>query len=177
MNSDRDQQIVKMRRDGATYRQIACNYGLSAERIRQITSRYEDCEERTRDLQHLSVEMRAPGGLTRRWPSSYLISALGFSRRAAGILIRHFDSEAVETLSLIELLDFILPKEYPANCPTIENIPAFRVRNLAIILHASLVNRLCELEFGEIFRTEINERKAELQKYLEPHGLARYLEK
>jgi DNA-directed RNA polymerase sigma subunit (sigma70/sigma32) len=45
---ERNQQIAKMRRDGATYKEISKAYGISVERVRQIVWRQKVMEKNRR---------------------------------------------------------------------------------------------------------------------------------
>lgn len=175
MNGARDRRILLMRQQRSTYREIARSCGVSVERIRQILMKYKDTEKRKDDFQYISGELRKTNDIKRRWSSSYLLNALGFSARASNGMISYFHSRAVNRLSVEEILDFILPKEYSYELTPEKNIPVLRVRNIGIILFASLVNRLCDLELGKTFSLEVQQRKMNLMKYLRHHGLSHYI--
>jgi len=168
IHAERNIEILRMRKEGATYQQIAQAANLSPERIRQIIAQ-ADADVKREQMLH---RIRLSNDINRNWPHNDLLSALGFSNRATSVLLKHFAAQGIQYLSLKELLDFLLPDEYSLDAYTMANLPVFRVKHLGSIIYASLVNRISGLNLGNAFDDEVRRRKAKLMEYFKRHHLS-----
>jgi hypothetical protein len=169
--SNRDAEILRMRQEGASYREIAQAFNLSLERIRQIVKQDSIASKREQMYHFIAEETRLSNDLDKKWPCSDFLYAFGFSKRAISVLMKHFESSGMQVISLKELLDFLLPNDYSGNDYTWMNVPAFRVKYLGITIYRSVVNKICELDLGITFQEEVSKRKEKLIKHLKSNNI------
>ena len=166
----RNALIVELRREGLTYKEIAQRVDLTRERVRQLLKQAERAARQNQELEAIAVETRSSNDLTRKWPCFYLINAMGFPRRAIIILTKYFSDAGVQELSLVDLLDLLLPHEYAPHDLYLVDIPALQIKFMGSTTFVSVINRVGKLDLGDAFTNEVKTRKAKLLQVLVRHG-------
>jgi transcriptional regulator with XRE-family HTH domain len=107
---ERNRQILEMRKEGLSQREVAQRFGLSPSRIYLIERRDAAdrslAERRTR----LREEIRVADDLDRMWPVEDLIDVVGLIVVTRKRLMDHFLAAGKSQISLHELMDMCLDR-------------------------------------------------------------------
>jgi hypothetical protein len=171
-------EILRLKSEGQTHSQIGQHFGRSGSLIGHILK-----VERLRALsaersQAIRTEIRASNDIGRRLPMDDLFCVLNPIPRVEAILRRHFKRQGIEALSLLDMMDFLIPVVEDAKgsraCPDYEEylryMPAYRVKNLGQILYAAMIKAMSAVDCGEAFRVEWTARKKRLRDHLIGRG-------
>ncbi len=131
-------EVVRMRREGLTYRQIGEHFRISSSRVGHIIKAADKHDREAVRADTLRLELRASGGLTKKVPLADVLCLLDLSGRGKDQLQKWCNSESISGLSLLDLMDMLLPiVEHPKGYYDL--MPAYKVRGLGIIIRTSFV--------------------------------------
>jgi DNA-binding transcriptional MerR regulator len=160
--AERNKQILQLRNEGVSRKEVATKFELSRCRIQLIEK--QDAAESTlaERRAQLREEIRTADHLDRLWPITDLLDALLLIVVTRKRLIDHFVKLGKEQLSLRELMDMCL--EAPVEGFDFMSTPLLRVHGLGKKGFWSVVNRLTEMDLGERVNQEWKKRLAQIQR-------------
>jgi len=177
----RNTEIIRLREQGITYQEIADSFDICRSRVGQIVNKYE-VEERCRQQAEKYRELfKSADDIEKKFQKDVIIEGLLFERRAAISIKRYFDSQDISEISIKDVMNFLTSdfKKLPAE--PWEAMPAYKQKHIGVKTYSSLVHHLSELDLGEAFNTEWQNRLEKLARYLItinwhiPSFLRRYL--
>ena len=86
-NQNRDAQIIKMNKNGASYGKISKIFNISRERVRQIVKKPEIASKHNERRIGLLYTIKHADDINKKWPLEELISAMQFSTKATNTLV------------------------------------------------------------------------------------------
>ena len=166
----RNDEIVRKRKAGATYRAISSEFGLSPGRIQQIVQESiieKKCQERSAKL---VGEIRRFDEINKSWPTETLINDLQLPWKGRQCLRNHFCCHKTDEISLKNIMDFLIPnfEEIPDNF--YEACPAFKQNNVGHKTYYGLIHFFSEQDFGHAFQIEWMIRLRKLMRCLKERG-------
>lgn len=162
-------EVVQMRQEGLTYRQIGKHFGISSSRVGHVIKAADNRAREAARAETLRLELRASGGLTKKIPFDDLLCLLDLSARGKDQLQKWCNCEGIAELSLLDLMNMLLPVvEHPKEYYDL--MPAYKVRGLGQIIYAELIKAVSALDCGGNCEQEWTARKKRLRKYLRKQG-------
>lgn len=162
-------EVVQMRREGLTYRQIGQHFRISSSHVGHII---KAADIRTRDAaraEALRQELRISDDCSKKMSVEDVLYLLDLSGRAKDQLQKWCECEGIVELSLLDLMDMLLPVvEHPAQYYDL--MPAFKVHGLGKKIYAELIRSVSALDCGHTCEDEWTARKKSLKKHLRDLG-------
>ena len=158
----RNAEIIKARKEGATYTAIAATFNLSRSRIQQITSRAERAEEKRLRSERLKVAIRESNDLDRKWPTDFLLGSLSFPWLPNRALKRYYNDNNLSEISLKDLMGFIMPELGMPGANRWITPPALKQKGIGFKTHKLLVAHLSKQDLGNLFNAEWEKRTKKL---------------
>jgi len=177
----RGSRILEMRKDGASYRKIGNNFGISKARVRQILLQHKQDNDRRQRSEEIRRLFSSSNDIEEKWPKDVIVDGLLLQGRPRWSLQRHLDYRYVTEASLKDVMDFLIADYEKLPTDPREAMPAYRQKNVGRKTYSSLVHHLSEQDLGEAFNTEWARRLEKLMRYLTRTGqhvpllLRRYL--
>lgn len=151
-------EILRLHAAGQPRSTIPGLVGCSRENVRKVLLREADKlarQNQTDELRHL---IHTDGNMDRKWPVSDLLKAVSFATNINSVLAAFLSRHCVDTCSLRDLLDMLLPScTHPALC--LDEIPFLCARGGGRGRLATMVEALGKLDFGPEFKSEYESRK------------------
>jgi hypothetical protein len=158
-------EILRMHAEGVTNRSIAECSSISPARVGQLIKESERRAQQAERSRAIRTQIRDAGDFSRKMPVENLLCALNVSSRAEGLLRREFVWDEIKEVSLLDLMDFLLPiVEQPASHRDL--MPAYRVYKMGQITYAELIKAMYALDCGEAYAAEWAARKKRVKDYL-----------
>jgi hypothetical protein len=166
-DAKRDSEVVRMRKEGISRKQICEHFGISRSRVRQIisASRLEE-QQRERSRQMLQT-LRSTNTIDKKWPKEIIMECFRLPKVFAWRLERHFQKENILELSLRDLMDFLISRHIEAGQNIFQVMPALTQFNVGWKTYAFLVRCLSQQDLGETFNTAWAMRIANVVRYLQ----------
>ncbi len=161
-------EILRLREEGLTYKQIGIRCGVSGSRIGQIIQRVRRASADQERTQVMRERLRAEIDIEKKRDLEDLFCAISLPSRVEIVLRKHFSGNGVTKLSLRELMDLLISKKEGAIDP-FSLMPALRLNYFAQICYAEAVRALSAADCGEACRQEWNQRKTWLREKLNPN--------
>ena len=150
----RNREIVQLRQAGKSTEEVARQFGMTRERVRQILRRDAREREVGQRAERLAEEFRTADEPDRSWPVEDLLDALALPTPTRRALELHWSGGLVPTqrLSLRELMNLVV-------APTSEGlgylvIPALRVHGVGACGFRALLNGIQRLNLRGVCREE-----------------------
>jgi hypothetical protein len=154
----RNSEIIQKRNKGATYQEIADLFGLSRERVRQIIVRSELEKEQRLQSEKILAIIKITDDINKKWPTNFLIDGLKLPKKTAWALNKYFERHSIIQLSLLDLMNFLIPENDLNDTDFLMNVPAFKEKWVGGKTYASLVEYLSKYDLGHNFNTEWEKR-------------------
>ena len=144
---ERNRQILQMRKDGVSKKEVARNFKLSPSRIYLIERRdaadRSMCERRAKSRE----EIQAVADLDRMWPVNDLVDAIGLIVVTRKRLLDHFAEVGKQQITLQEFMDMCL--DAPVERLDLMMSSLWWVRGVGKIGFWSVVNGLTGMDLGD----------------------------
>ena len=163
----RDSEVVRMRKEGISYKQICERFGISRSRVGQIISAFELEEQQRERSRQILQTLRSTNNIDKKWPKEIIMECLLLPKVFAWRLERHFQRENIVELSLRDLMDFLIFGHIEAGQDLFQVMPALTQFNIGRKTYAFLVGRVSEQGLGEAFHTEWTMRVGNAVRYLQ----------
>jgi hypothetical protein len=160
----RNLEMLHLSDGGLSSLQIAAQFGISTQRVFLILKRERRYREARESVPILDSVLTSDG-INKPVPARLLMDSLGFNARSARAIACHFSENGVESISLLQLAEFLIPDGLSlrdvSNCW--DALPALRVKGIGPDGFLTMVARLSfAADIGEVFRKEWGKRKAVL---------------
>jgi transcriptional regulator len=143
---ERNRQILQMRKEGLSQREVAQKFGLSPSRIYLIERRDAADRLMAKRCAKLREKIRVADDLDRMWPVEDLIDAAELIVVTKKRLLDHFKQTKKDQISLQELMDMCL--DAPVDALDFMMSPLLRVRGVGKKGFWSVVDGLTDLDMG-----------------------------
>lgn len=158
-------EVVQMRREGLTYRQIGQHFRISSSRVGHII---KDADNRARQAARAAdvrQELHISGDCSKKLAVEDVLCLLDLSRRAKDQFEKWCESDSITELNLFDLMDMLIPvversKEY------YDLMPAYKVHGLGQKIYAELIKSVSALDCGDACEKEWTARKKRLKEHL-----------
>ena len=124
-NQKRDAQIIKMRNESASYKNISKVFDLSVERTRQIFIQFEIAKKHEEIRKKIFTHIKSSNNINQKWAMRDLIYSLQLSNRATTLLIKFFEDRKKSEISLKNLMDSLTPNPFREDMSRFALIPLF----------------------------------------------------
>ena len=162
-------EVMRLRSEGLTHREIARRFGISPSRVGQLIKAEKERQQSAERSRVIRSEIEASGDLDRKLSLPDFFCVLDLPPRAEAVLRSHFERKGIETFSLRDMMDFLIPA-VPCSNDLYDHMPAYRVKWLGQILYAAMMKAMSAVDCGDLFWNEWTERKKRLRKYLVSTG-------
>jgi len=168
--AERDAEILRLRREHVSYKQIGQKFHISRERVRQIVCRLEVEERRRERSEDLRAVIQSSNDIEKRWPRDFILDALLLQGRPRWSVQRFMENRGMSEASLKDLMDFLIAdtERHPVN--RLEAMPAYRQKDVGIKTYSTLVDHLSGLDLGVAFNMEWARRLKKLMRLLSSAG-------
>jgi hypothetical protein len=158
-------EVLRLRTEGRTYRQIARHFGISGSRVGQIIERERQRAFSAERSAAIRAGIRAGNDIARKLPIDDLLCVLSLPKRAESVLKECLQRIGIEAFSLLDMMEFLIPVvERPREL--LDAMPAYRVRLVGQILYADMIRGMSAVDCGESLRAEWADRRRRLREYL-----------
>jgi hypothetical protein len=164
--AERDAEILRLRREKLSYKQIGEKFHISRERVHQILCRFEAEERRKERSEELQSVIRAANEIEKMWPSEFILDALSLRGRPRWSVQRFMENRQMTEASLKDLMDFLIADTIHLPFNRLEAMPAYRQKDVGIKTYSALVDHLSGLDLGEAFNAEWAKRLKNLMHHL-----------
>lgn len=154
VDTKRDTEIIQMRKDGLSCKQIGERFGISPGRVGQIISAFEMEEQQRERFDQILQTLRSTNNLDKKWPKEFLMEFLLLPKVLAWRLERYFRRENIVELSLRDLMDFLISAHIELGQDVFQVMPALTQFNIGRKTHTWLVGRVSQQDLGEAFNKE-----------------------
>ncbi len=162
-------EILEMSANGMTQREIGRRVGISGSRVGQLIQASQQRARRDQRAFAIRSELRVSSDMSRKLSVEDVLCLLDLSGKARDRLKKWCEWEAITELSLLDLMDMLLPVvEHPGD--HYDLMPAYRVHGLGQIIYAELIKAVTAIDCGEICGAEWAARKKRLKDYLRDQG-------
>ena len=141
-----NRQILEMRKEGVSKKEVARRFGLSPSRIWLIERGDKADSSMAERRAKLREKIRVANDLEKLWPVKDLLDAIGLGLVTRQRLMDHFVTTGKRQISLRELMDMCL--DAPMEGRDWMSPPLYRVRGFAKIGFWSVVNGLTGMDLG-----------------------------
>jgi transposase len=161
-NQPRIDQILRMRKEGASVDEIAEALGLWPDRVHTIARKFEPEGVVAARSRRFLERVRKANDPDKKWIAKHLIQALQLKTMTETALIRHYTWNQVEEISLRELMDAaVSDQEHPK--PGYRITPLLAFRCVGVEGFWSLVRNLTQSDLGEKCNAAWQENGAPVQ--------------
>jgi transcriptional regulator with XRE-family HTH domain len=143
---ERNRQILEMRKEGVSKKEVARRFGLSPSRIWLIERGDKADSSMAERRAKLREKIRVANDLEKLWPVKDLLDAIGLGLVTRQRLMDHFVTTGKRQISLRELLDMCL--DAPAEGLDFMLSPLLRVHGVGKKGFWSVVNGLTDMDLG-----------------------------
>jgi hypothetical protein len=168
--TERDAEILRFRKEHATYKEIGQKFQISTERVRQIVCRLESETKRKDRSGELRSVFRAANEIGKMWPADFILDALLLQGRPRWSAQRFMENRHMTEASLRNLMDFLIADTIELPFNRLQAMPAYRQKDLGIKTYSALVDHLSGLDLGDAFNTEWAKRVKNLIRHLSSSG-------
>jgi hypothetical protein len=156
----RNAEILRLSDGGLPREQLAARFGMAKSSVNGIVQR----ERAARKSVQILDEIRTSCGLNTPIPARMFMEALQFDTRSGKAIGRHFSEGGIDSLSLMQLTDFLIPDGLsPEAASDIwDALPALAVKGVSPDGFLALVMRLSVADLGDSFQQEWRKRKTVL---------------
>ena len=166
----RNLEIVKVREEGKTLRQVSSKFGLSFERIRQIIFCYELGKEIEERSAKIKKRFRSVDDIERKWPKEMVVEGLLFPKMVIWRLKRYFERHDIDEISLKGLMDFLIQDKMRRSTDLFEVVPAFKENHFGRKTVYAMIKHLSVQDLGDSFNSEWEKRLESLSRYFRRAG-------
>jgi len=166
-DTKRDSEVVRMRKEGISYKQICERFRISRSRVGQIISAFELEEQQRERFRQVLQTLRSTNDIDKKWPKETIMECLLLPRAFAWRLERYFQRENIVELSLRDLMDFLISANIEPGQGLFEVMPALTQFNVGRKTYAVLVRCVSQQDFGKAFETEWAMRIGNVIRYLQ----------
>lgn len=167
-------EILRLKSEGQTQRQIADHFGISSSRVGQIIKGEKHRLVSAERSAVVRSEIRTSNEFGRKLTIADLFCVLNLPKRPEAVLRTHFNRQGIDEFSLRDMMDVLIPivedskgirdqLDYEEHR---RHMPAYRVKTLGQILYANMIKAVSSVDCGDAFRAEWAERKKRLRDYL-----------
>ena len=130
VDTKRDAEIVRMRKEGLSCKRIGERFGISRSRVGQIISAFE-LEDRQRErFDQILQTLRSTNNIDKKWAKEFLMECLLLPKVFAWRLERYFRRENIVELSLRDLMDFLISGNIELGQDVFQVMPALTQFNI-----------------------------------------------
>jgi len=178
---ERNLEILKMRKEGKSFRELSRLFGISFERIRQIVFRSELGKEIQEKSEKIRECFRSSDDIEKRWPKDIMLVGLLFPKTVTWRLRRYFEGHDIQEISLKDLMDFLIRDKKRRSTNLFEVVPALRRNHFGRKTVHTMIKHLSEQDLGDSFNIEWDKRLESLRRYFKridqdvPSELRKYL--
>jgi len=164
--SERNRQILQLRKAGSSQADLARRFKLSRGRIHQLAKQDAADKSLAESRARLREEIRAVDDLERMWPVEGLINAVELLVVTRKRLLDHFVKAGKRQISLRELMDMCL--DAPVEGLDFMMSPLLRVYGVGKKGFWSVVNGLTEMDLGIRCKEEWRKRLVTVKQKHKP---------
>jgi hypothetical protein len=168
--AERDADILRLRREQVSYKEIGQKFDISRERVRQIVCRLEAEAKRKERSGELRSVIRAANEIGKMWPADFILDALLLQGRPRWSVQRFMENRHMTEASLRDLMNFLIADTIELPFNRSQAMPAYRQKDLGIKTYSVLVDHLSGLDLGDAFNTEWAKRLKNLIRHLSSSG-------
>ena len=172
----RNSEIINMKRNSKTVREISKIFDISPARVQQIIKINEDDIKNKDRIQKITSNIKSENNLNRKWPKDNILDCLRLSKVVTKTIRNYFEEQNVVEISLIDIMDLFITKNIKDRMNFLEVIPVFRLKNIGSKRIIHIINTVSSCNFGLHSKEEWNKKKTELKRYLKINKFT-YLEK
>jgi hypothetical protein len=177
----RNLEILRMRKEGKSLRQLSSSFGVSFERVRQIIL----CSELGKEIEERAEKtkqcFRSLDDIEKKWPKDIIIVGLLFPKAVTWRLKKYFEGHDIQEVSLKDIMDLLIQDKKRRPTDLFEVVPAFKENQFGKITVYAMIKHLSEQDLGDSFNTEWDKRLESLRRYFKrigqnvPSELRKYL--
>ena len=177
----RNLEILRMRKEGQSLRQLSSSFGLSFERIRQIILRYEFVRKTEERAEKIKKRFRSSDDIEKKWPTVTVIAGLLFPKTVTWRLKRYFERHNMQQISLKDLMDFLILDKKRRPTDLFEIVLVSKESQFGRKTAYAMIKHLSEQDLGDSFNTEWEKRLESLGRFFKricqnvPSELRKYL--
>jgi len=153
-DAKRDSEIIRMKKEGISCKQICERFSISRSRVGQIISVIEREEQKRERSRQILQTLRSTNDIGKKWPKETIMECLLLPKVIAWRLERYFQSEYIVELSLLDLMDFLISGHIEPGQDLFQVMPALMQFNVGRKTYAVLVRRISQQDLGGAFHTE-----------------------
>ena len=173
---ERNNEIINMKRNGKTAREISKIFDISPGRVKQIIKINEEAIKNKDRIQKITSNIKSEDNLNKKWPKDNILDCLWLSKVETKAIRNYFEEQNVVEISLIDIMDLFITKNIKDRMDFLEVIPVFRLKNIGSKRIIHIINTVSSCNLGLHFKDEWIKRKTELKRYLKIKKFA-YLDK
>jgi hypothetical protein len=167
----RNTEIIQTRNKGATYQEIADLFGLSRERVRQITTRSELEKKQRLQSEKILALIKITDVIKKKWPTNFLIDGFQFPKKTTWALNKYFGRHSITQFSLLDLMNLLVAENELHDSDLWMNVPALKEKWVGRKTYSSLVEHLSQYDLGHTFNAEWAKRIKKLMRYSMKHDM------
>jgi hypothetical protein len=169
----RDTRIRQMGEAGASQKEIALAFGMSAKAVRLVFRKMEADEAAFRKSRTILQEFRRADDLDKKWKVADVLDALLLMTTTRTALKLWFEGDRIEETSLREFMDLVISEKRHAK-PGYSIAPLLDMRCVGVKGFWSAVRQLTESDLGQRCNQEWRRRIARLGQVSRIVGDQRY---
>lgn len=162
-------EVLRLKSEGQTHLQIANRFGISRSRVGQLIKGEVQKALAVERSAAIRNEINISHEIGTKLPLDDLFCILNLPKKPQGILMAHFTRQGIKEVSLLDMMDFLIPSVENAE-DLYDHMPAYRVKMLGQILYAAMIKAMTAIDCGEVFQVEWTARKKSLREYLIGRG-------
>jgi len=166
----RRNEIVDLRQQGLTYREIAERFDISPSRVGQILKRHQRDQERSRKTERFLEEIRRSNDLDKKWPIAEFLDTIGIRLQLKTCLSEYLDRDGTHGISLRELMDMFIPRQERPPRDFFDLLPAYRTKWVGSKTYATIIKRLTRADLGSAFAEGWMARRVQLKQHIYEQG-------
>ena len=150
----RNLEVLRMRKEGKSLRQLSNRFGISVERIEQIILCYELGKEIEEKSEKIRERFRSVDDIGKKWPEDIIIVGLLFPKMVTWRLKKYFERHDIQEISLKDLMDFLILEKKRRPTDLFEVVPAFKENQFGRKTVYVMIKHLSEQDLGDSFNSE-----------------------
>jgi transcriptional regulator with XRE-family HTH domain len=158
---ERNQQILQMRMEGVSRKEVARRFGLSPERISQLEKRDQAEKSMAERRANLRGRIRTADDPERMWPVSDLADAICLTGATKNRLLDHFVEAGKRQICLRELMDMCLAG--PVDRWGFRTPPLLKICGIGKYGFGCVVNGLTDMDLSRRCNEEWRKRLAKVK--------------
>jgi hypothetical protein len=167
---ERDAEILRLRREQVSYKEIGQKFRISPERVRQIVGRLEAEAKRKERSEDLRALIQSSNDIEKMWPRDFILDAIFLQGRPRWSVQRFMENRGMSEASLKDLMDFLIAETIELSFNRLQAMPAYAQKDVGIKIYSALVDHLSRLDLGAAFNTEWARRLKKLIRHLSSSG-------